>query len=162
AIQTFLKTEIDYLVLDNFIVRKADNRAAVTAWRESHRATPQEQFAKALRRHHVTRLGDICVLTDGPDCPRPDRVSPLFPEHQFFRDELDRQHVHGAVALDIGAGAGALSITVAKAGARKVVALETNPRARTFAGFNLLLNGCADRVEILAGDADAYRPIRGR
>jgi len=49
-----------------------------------------------------------------------------------------------------------------RAGAARVVALEANPRARALAGFNIVLNGCEDRIEIRDGSRDVFAPVAGQ
>ncbi len=64
--------------------------------------------------------------------------------------------------LEIGVGSGVLAIGTLRAGAKMVTALEISPRAKNFAGFNIVLNGFTDRVEILDGSEDIFAPVRGR
>src|SRR5262249_50612863 len=90
-----------------------------------------------------------------------DAVSPLFPEHQFFVDELPGDAVRGANVLEINPRSGALAIALVKAGASQVKAVESSPRARLLVGYNALLNGCADRLVLLAGGDDPFAPVQG-
>ncbi|MDI1433391.1 50S ribosomal protein L11 methyltransferase [Polyangium sorediatum] len=111
------------------------------------------------------RLNDIdgtYILTDRLDYPAIDQVFPLFAEQQFFLDELLRDRVQGAEVLEIGLGSGVLSIGVARAGAKRVTALEINPRAKIFAGFNAVMNGVADRIAIIDGSEQVFLPVKGR
>ena len=48
--------------------------------------------------------------------------------------------INGAEVLEIGVGSGVLSIGAIKAGAKRVTALEINPRTKIFARFNVMLN----------------------
>jgi ribosomal protein L11 methylase PrmA len=97
-------------------------------------------------------LHDIYVVTDQDSYLALDQVFPMHAEQQFFLDELNREKMVGAQALEIGLGSGVLSIGAAKAGAACVTALEINPRAKNYAGFNIMLNGVEDRVAIIDGD----------
>ncbi len=173
ALRTFIKTRIDYLAIGNFLLAKSDNPNATLAPR-SEPAIPMrrvfstlaENFHQALGRHRLYNFRGIRVLTDRIDFKGRDQVFPLFAEHRFFLDELQRvpiaDKIVGRKALEIGIGSGVLSIAVVRAGARKVTALEINPRAITFAGFNILLNGCEDQIEIREGLAEIYKPVNGR
>lgn len=169
AIETFLRTEIDYLALGDFLVSKEENRrteriARRPLARPVERLVPelQEAIAHVIGRHRLGRLDDAWILTDRVDRAACNQVLPLFAEQQFFVDQLARERMAGAEALEIGAGSGVLSIAAARAGARRVTALEVNPRARLFAGWNVLLAGCEDVIEIVDGDVDLFRPVRGR
>ncbi len=63
--------------------------------------------------------------------------------------------------LDMGAGYGAIGITLAKAYPRlRVVMVELNPHAAALARQNAKLNQVEDRVEVLAGNL--YEPVKGR
>ncbi|MDI1475036.1 50S ribosomal protein L11 methyltransferase [Polyangium sp. y55x31] len=116
----------------------------------------------ALADKRVNRIDDLHVVTDRLDYPAIDQVFPLFAEQQFFLDELARDRIRGAEVLEIGLGSGVLSIGAARAGARRVTALEINPRAKIFAGFNAMMNGVADRIAIVDGDERLFLPVAGR
>lgn len=110
-----------------------------------------------------SRINDIYVVTDQDTYLELDQVFPMHAEQQFFLDELNREKMVGAQALEIGLGSGVLSIGAAKAGAACVTALEINPRAKNYAGFNIMLNGVEDRVAIIDGDRQAiFKPVAGR
>ena len=112
---------------------------------------PHRLFETALQSKQLYQVDDFYVMTDGFAHRQTDQVLALFPEHRFFLDEIVRERIKGAKVLEFGAESAVLSIAAVRAGAEHVVALESNPRARTFAGFNILLNGCEDRIEILEG-----------
>lgn len=59
----------------------------------------------------------------------------------------------GKRVADLGAGSGVLAIAAAKLGAARVVGIEIDPDAIPNARANVLLNGVADRVTIIEGDA---------
>jgi len=102
-------------------------------------------------------------LTDQLDYANIDQVFPLFGEQQFFLDELVPSKIQNAHVLEIGLGSGVLSIGAIRAGAQLVTALEINPRAKNFAGFNILVNGVADRISILDGCMQSvWSPVTGR
>jgi len=118
---------------------------------------------KALEDKCISRINDFLVITDKLDYQEIDQVLPLFPEQQFFLDEIVVDKIHGANALEIGVGSGVLSIGAIKAGAKKVTALEINPRAKIFAGFNILLNGLESQIEIVEGNQeDIWKPVAGK
>lgn len=111
----------------------------------------------------LSRVHDLLVLTDEIDYPGIDQVFPMYPEQSFFLDELVRSKLQAAHVLEIGLGSGVLSIGALKAGAKEVTALEINPRAKIFAGFNALLNGVGDGLHIIDGDTDnIWAPVKGR
>jgi len=169
AIDTFLKTDIDFLAIGDFLVSKAANRDVPRVRTPQAPVDLRRVFPRvhhlldaALANKQVGQVDGTLVLADAPDDRRTDRVLPLLPEHQFFLDELDRQKIQHAQVLEIAAGSGVLSIAAVRAGAARVVALEANPRARALAGFNIVLNGCEDRIEIRDGSRDVFAPVAGQ
>jgi len=66
--------------------------------------------------------------------------------------------VAGRRVLDFGAGSGVVALAAARAGAREVVACDTDPRARAACRHNARLNGLpleiADDFETVGGDVD--------
>jgi ribosomal protein L11 methyltransferase len=72
---------------------------------------------------------------------------------------LDRQVRARDRIADIGSGSGILSITAALLGADGVLALEMDPMACEAARENVLANGVADRVQILAEEVIAGEVI---
>ncbi len=58
----------------------------------------------------------------------------------------------GSVVLDVGAGSGILSLLAARAGARRVYAVESAPIAHLIQPL-AFANGLADRVEVIHADA---------
>ena len=65
----------------------------------------------------------------------------------------------GDVVLDVGAGTGILSLLAARAGASRVYALERAPGAARLARRMIAANGLADRVFVLAMDAERAWPF---
>jgi ribosomal protein L11 methyltransferase len=64
----------------------------------------------------------------------------------------------GPLVLDVGTGTGILAIAAASLGARRVIAIDTDPEACDAARGNLTLHECADRVELLCGGIEALEP----
>ncbi len=95
-------------------------------------------------------------LTDFPSRLEADSVFPLYPESLYFIELM--APAPGVAALDLCTGSGVYSIFLAEV-ARRVVAVDVNSRAIELAGFNLQLNGVADRVELLLGDL--WAPVEG-
>ncbi len=119
-------------------------------------------FQELLKNKRLSHINDLHILTDELDYRSIDQVFPLFAEQQFFLDELQHQKVQNAEVLEIGLGSGVLSISAARAGAKHVTALEINPRAKNFAGFNFVLNGVEDKITVLDGQQDLWKPVEGR
>jgi len=122
----------------------------------------QSVLQAALQDKRLSLINNYPVLTDKLDYRAIDQVFPLFAEQQFFLDELRHDKIQGADVLEIGLGSGVLSIGAARAGAKRVTALEINPRAKNFAGFNFVLNGVEDKIAIVDGQADLWQPVQGR
>lgn len=122
-----------------------------------------ELISQNLKNKRISQIGDFCVVTDRVEYNEQYQVFPLHPENQFYLDEIVEEKVKRAKALEIGIGSGVLSIGAVKAGAEKVIALEINPRAKNYAGFNIVLNGLEDKIEIIDGDEeDIFKPIEGK
>ena len=115
-----------------------------------------------LKDKRVSLIDGLYVVTDRIDYSETDQVFPLHPENQFFLDEIVDKKIKGAKVLEIGLGSGILSMGAVKKGAETVVGLEINPRAKNYAGFNILLNGLEDKIEIRDGDIeDLFKPVEG-
>ena len=169
AIRTFLKSKIDFLAVGDFLVSMEENRSVQLGARRKSvpaygRLVPGlgHLVDSALHTKRISRIEDIYIVTDRTDYTETDQVLPLFPEHQFFLDEMARDKMKGANVLEIGVGSGVLSIAAVRAGARRVTALEINPRAKIFASLNALLNGCEDRIDVREGSQDVFAPVRGQ
>ena len=61
------------------------------------------------------------------------------------------------IVLDVGTGSGILALLAAKAGAKKVVALEFDPFIAGIARENFKNNGFEDRIELVMGDARTHQ-----
>jgi ribosomal protein L11 methyltransferase len=64
----------------------------------------------------------------------------------------------GATVLDVGCGTGILAIAAAKLGATRVYAIDTAARAIKLAHVNLAHNGLSDRVTLIHGSFDIFKP----
>ena len=124
--------------------------------------TIQDNLQQVLARKRLTEIYGYSVVTDQLDYSAIDQVFPIYPEQASFLDELDRDKIKGANVLEVGVGSGVLSIGAARAGAAKVTALEINPRAKNTAGFNIVMNGFEDRIAIIDGNSDVFRPVAGQ
>ncbi len=106
--------------------------------------------------------GALVVATDPFAYRGIDQVIPLQPEQLFVLDELQLARLQGARLVELGVGSGVLSIGALQAGAARVVALEINPRAIALCGFNAVVNGVEDRLEVRTGSHDTpFAPLAG-
>ena len=69
----------------------------------------------------------------------------------------DRSSIKKWRILDVGTGTGILSITCAKLGAEKVVALDIDPLATDIAHKNVTINHVGDQVEVITQDIAKYK-----
>jgi len=69
-----------------------------------------------------------------------------------YQKAMDALVSEGDVVVDVGAGTGVMSIFAARAGARKVYALESTPVAR-LARRIIEENGLTDKIEVIEADA---------
>jgi ribosomal protein L11 methyltransferase len=65
----------------------------------------------------------------------------------------------GDVVADLGAGSAVLAIAAAKLGARQVLAIELDQDAISNAEENVVVNGVAETVSVIQGDAFALLPL---
>jgi SAM-dependent methyltransferase len=143
-------------------------------------SVPREEAARAFAPIDVARLeavrvlaptdvgvrstvnlfpsGDLVVAADlyeGAGSPRPDHVLGLSVSTRVLASITVRYVVQSG--LDIGTGSGIHALSAAEH-ARRVVAVDINPRALRFAEFNAVLNGHAD-IEFREGNA--FEPVEG-
>ena len=64
----------------------------------------------------------------------------------------DKPH-HGWNVLDVGTGTGILAICCIKLGAEHVTAIDVDPQAVDIAGKNVIINGVADKIDIMNREA---------
>lgn len=130
---------------------------------DSHRVDvcKSEMINKMMLSYSEKKSDDsVVVLTDRFEYQGWDQVIPIQPEQIFFYDEIDKEKINGASVLEVGVGSGVLSIQSAKLGAKKVVALDINPRARNIAGFNATFNQMQDVIDIRSGNIkDMFSPV---
>ncbi len=69
----------------------------------------------------------------------------------------DRSSIQQWRILDVGTGTGILSITCAKLGAEKVIALDIDPLATDIARKNVSINRVGDQVEVINRDVAKYK-----
>ena len=65
----------------------------------------------------------------------------------------------GDFVADLGAGSAVLSIAAAKLGAARIAAVEIDHDSIANAEENVAVNGVADRVEVIEGDAEVLLPL---
>lgn len=102
-------------------------------------------------RHEVDVAGLRFVVLPGVFSPKYFMDSHLFAENFPYRAEDD--------FLEVGCGAGALSILAALKGAKRVVATDINPAAVENCRENAERHGVAGSVSVLLGDL--YVPVAG-
>lgn len=100
-------------------------------------------------KHRVRILGNTFDVSDNVFNPR------YYFTSIFMANNLKVKP--GDVVLDIGTGSGIQAITAAKT-ASKVVAVDINPEAVTFANKNVMTNGLQDTVTVLEGDL--FSPLK--
>ncbi len=80
------------------------------------------------------------------------------PTTRMCLELLEQSMRSGATVLDVGCGTGILAIAAAKLGATHVYAIDIAPRAIQMAHANLAHNGVSDRVTLLHGSFDMFKP----
>ena len=126
-----------------------------------------EAWKSRVRLHE---LGSLTVappwLAEGRDAARTIVIDPGMAfgtgEHATTRGVvrlMQRVIRPGDLVADLGAGSAVLSIAAAKLGAGRVVAIEIDGEAIPDAETNVRVNGVADRVAVLEGDAAVLLPL---
>ncbi len=111
-------------------------------------------------QNHPGDENSFAVMTDSFSYAGIDQILPLQPEQLFVIDEFREDILCGGRALEIGLGSGVLSIAALRAGVDRVVGLDINPRAKVAAGFNAVMNGFADQLEIRCGSTESlFGPV---
>jgi len=93
-------------------------------------------------------VSEIWSNTDFPYMCLRDEVRTL-----SFRQAIRAVVRTGDVVLDVGAGSGILSLFAVEAGARRVVAVEIDPLLCQALRRSVELNGFADRISVVEGEA---------
>ena len=126
-----------------------------------------EAWKSRVRLHE---LGSLTVappwLADGRDAARTIVIDPGMAfgtgEHATTRGVvrlMQRVIRAGDLVADLGAGSAVLAIAAAKLGAGRVIAIEIDGEAIPDAETNVRVNGVADRVAVLEGDAIVLLPL---
>ncbi|WP_158246455.1 50S ribosomal protein L11 methyltransferase [Thalassospira sp. GB04J01] len=76
---------------------------------------------------------------------------------QAYRTALEKLVTPESVVADVGTGMGVLALFAARAGAKKVYAIERVPEAAELARKNIAANGYSDTIEVVVGDAETIR-----
>ncbi len=139
-------------------------------WAEESRLVAEEDWAEAWKAYFKPLLvGRLVVVPTWEDyAARPGevvlRLDPgmAFGTGQHASTALCLEALQelvrpGCEVLDVGTGSGILAIAAALLGARRVTALDVDPMAVRVARENVILNGLAERVEVIHGEA-AARP----
>jgi ribosomal protein L11 methyltransferase len=159
-------------------LRDADSAAVIAALRSAEAdvaieltPTPTIDWSAAWRsRITAHRVGRIVVtppwLADRFDAGERLIIDPGMAfgtgEHETTRGVLKlMQSVVrvGDVVADLGAGSAVLAIGAAKLGAARVAAIELDADAIDNAESNVAVNGVADRVSVIEGDAADLLPL---
>ncbi|MCR9256914.1 MAG: 50S ribosomal protein L11 methyltransferase [Alphaproteobacteria bacterium] len=74
--------------------------------------------------------------------------------NKAYADAIARAVQPGMVVADIGTGQGLLAMMAAKAGAKKVYAIERVPESQALAKHLIARNGFADRIEVVEDHAE--------
>jgi len=71
------------------------------------------------------------------------------PRNEFYRRALAEQVKEGDIVVEIGTGSGLLAMLAAKAGAKKVYAIEANRHMAQSARHLIAINGLSDKIEVI-------------
>ena len=95
------------------------------------------------------------ILADPPNSLRLDAVFPVCDENVYFSHQLAVDT--GDVVLDLCTGSGIAALAAAEK-ARKVIAVDINPRAVLFARTSAAINGLEHEIRFCVGDL--FGPVR--
>lgn len=79
---------------------------------------------------------------------------------ELFHKAISRVVKKGSLVLDVGTGSGILSLFAARAGARKVMAIEFDPYIAELAQKSFIRNGYEDVINIILEDARHFKSPR--
>jgi release factor glutamine methyltransferase len=99
-------------------------------------------FILSSRRTRKVRMGDLKLLVP-PSVFHPG----IFVTSKIFANYLRCRDFRDKAVVEVGTGTGVLALSAARAGARKVLALDINPNAAAAATQNAATNGLAAIVE---------------
>jgi release factor glutamine methyltransferase len=99
-------------------------------------------FILSSKRTRKVRIGDL-ALTVPPSVFHPG----IFVTSRIFANYLRCANLRNKAVAEVGTGTGVLALSAARAGARKVLALDINPKAAAAAAQNAMANGLASIVE---------------
>ena len=168
ALVTVVDGRLDAGLIDALVqaVRSIDSSAVVAV-----SELPDVDWSQAWReRIGAHDLGAITIvppwLAEGRDPLRTVVIDPAMAfgtgEHETTRCvvRLMRDVIRaGDTVADLGAGSAVLAIAAAKLGATRVAAIEMDADAIGNAEHNVMVNGVADRVTVLEGDATILLPL---
>lgn len=109
-----------------------------------------------LKEAKIWHYRDNIILSDLPESGRHDAVFPLCHENLYFVDNFVIPE--NSTVLDLCTGSGIIALFMAKR-ARKVVAIDINPRAIEFAKLNAELNGVINKIKFKIGNL--FDPVKG-
>jgi SAM-dependent methyltransferase len=151
---------VKLFLLDLSVPRaEAENALAPVSVEQVERMGVLESDRNDLRaKINLSPSGDLIIASDqyrGEGTPRPDHVLGLSVSTRVLSALTVRREVESA--LDVGTGSGIHALAAAEH-AKRVVAVDINPRALRFAEFNAALNGI-DNVEFREGSV--FDPVEG-
>lgn len=78
-----------------------------------------------------------------------------------FKQAIEETVKHGDIVLDAGTGSSVLALFAARAGAKKVIAVEFDPYVAKLARQNVINNGYEDIIQIIIGDVRQLQLEKG-
>lgn len=109
-----------------------------------------------LKEAKTWHYKDRIILTDPPETTRRDAVFPLCHENLYFVENFVIPE--DSVVLDLCTGSGIIAIFAAET-AKKVIAVDMNPRAIEYAKLNAELNGVIHKIDFRNGNL--FEPVKG-